>query len=515
MRLNAPCRTRVPVFVVDSYTMKHRILLVWLIMCLGTPVAAPGLEVLIQGERLTLKAQNDRLTDILEEFVHAGVAVSIDPSIDASVTGSLEDEDLQSALDALLEKFSYVLVWEVVEGPLGKWPKLSEIQIFKPEKGYKKDVKPFHPPGANLEVTRGPLESGPLFVTDEILLAFRAGFSVEQFKKLLREIGGTIVDSIPHLGIYRVRVPRGTNILALVDQLNQNNLVAVAEPNYVFQTPTPNKPSDAHREPEDREPPERLADGAPPVAVLDSGLMDMAALDPFVVGELDALDPDRPLIDHSGHGTQMALIASGTVAPHGTSGSADAVPVVAIRSFDDNGYASNFSVMRSIEYASEQGAKVLSMSWGTEAESTFLQRAVQEAQQQGMVVVASAGNVPDGDPVYPAAYSGVISVSAMNPDSSMWESSNYGDTIFLAAPGRADFPVGHDGPPGSYAGTSIGTPYVARELSLYFGRHPDSSPNEAVSALRGSLSDLGDTGKDPYYGYGAFDSEAVSTFQSK
>jgi hypothetical protein len=101
----------------------------------------------------------------------------------------------------------------------------------------------------------------------------------------------------------------------------------------------------------------------------------------------------------------------------------------------------------------------------------------------------------------------------MNEDGTLWEKSNYGDMIVAAAPGRADFPVGHDGPPGSYAGTSIGAPFVARELSLYMARHPGASSRQAIEAFKSSLSDAGPKGKDPQYGYGAFDADAIQRFR--
>ena len=72
--------------------------------------------------------------------------------------------------------------------------------------------------------------------------------------------------------------------------------------------------------------------------------------------------------------------------------------------------------------------------------------------------------------------------------------------------------MGHEGPPGAYAGTSIGTPYVAREISRYFARHPNANPAQVVNAFRGSLTDAGPEGKDPQYGYGAFDAAAVQRY---
>jgi hypothetical protein len=50
---------------------------------------------------------------------------------------------------------------------------------------------------------------------------------------------------------------------------------------------------------------------------------------------------------------------------------------------------------------------------------------------------------------------------------------------------------------------------VARALTQYFGRHPEATAAEATQALQDALTDLGDPGRDAYYGYGALDAAAL------
>ena len=47
------------------------------------------------------------------------------------------------------------------------------------------------------------------------------------------------------------------------------------------------------------------------MAILDTGLFENPDLAPFVTGRYDAVNPERDMDDRQGHGTQMALIASG------------------------------------------------------------------------------------------------------------------------------------------------------------------------------------------------------------
>jgi hypothetical protein len=470
---------------------------------------APAYDVRIEGDRLTLDAQRVPLQDVLRSFAHAGVRVSVDPRIDLLVTGSCEAQEMESALDELLKDVAYVLVWEMIQGPVGDYPRLAEMQVFLP--GQKEKTKPLEPPQRNLRVTRGPTGQGPEFVEDEILIGMKPGTSVEAFRTLLAQIGGTIVGSVPGLGIYQVRLPRGTNILALLEQLKNNPIVSAAEPNYATRLP----PAVADK---DKTPGGLSAApypaGAARVAVLDSGLLPKSGIDANIVATYDALMPGSSLEDPAGHGTQMAMIASGAIDPTGTgSGDAEGVPVVAIRTFDDNGVTSNYALMRAIDYAISQGARVVNLSWGSETSSEFVESSINYAQSKGVVVVAAAGNTPSGQPYYPAAYPGVVSVSAVDASGDIWKNSNYGSTITVSAPGTATFPVGHQGPPGAYAGTSISSAYVSRELALYLTKNPKATPQDVRNTLTSSVTDTGTPGKDPYYGYGTLDAAAVMNLQ--
>ena len=210
------------------------------------------------------------------------------------------------------------------------------------------------------------------------------------------------------------------------------------------------------------------------VAVLDSGLTTAGlAMEGLVAASFEALNPGDPITDTLGHGTQMALIASGVVSPDGVKGAAeDAVPIIAVKVFDDNGFTSTSAVARAVEFALDRGARVLSLSWGSETRSGFLEYACDYARSRGAVVVASAGNEPSGTPVYPAAFESVIGVGALSPGGGTWEKSNYGEFVSLYAPGFAVFPVGYKGAPGTYAGTSISAAFAARHIAVRLTADP-------------------------------------------
>lgn len=469
-----------------------------------------GLEVRLIGEKVSFKAFNTPLREVLEGFARAGVRVRMDPTIEKVVNITALDEPVEAVLRKLLEPFGYVLIWDVLDGPLGKLPKLAEIQVFpvgQPEK-----ATLLRAPSANFEVTTAPDGRGPRFVANEILIGFRAGTRRDEFEKLIREIAGSVVECVKSVGVYRIRLPDGANVLDLVEQLNRNPLIARAEPNYVMDIVAPmtsgDRPKDSSALDVGREAAGRSRAA---VAVLDSGLLNVNALSGLLVNSFDALDPDRPLTDPVGHGTQMALIAGGIIAPRGTEVGSPTrrVPLVAVRAFDDNGRTSSFALMRAMEYAIEQGARVVNLSWGSETSSEFLEAAIQKALKAGAVVVAAAGNEPSGKAVYPAAYEGVIGVSAVASDGKLWPQSNTGPFVMFAAPGEAEMPVGFRGGPGGYVGTSIASAYVAHGIALYFGKYPNASTSDAIEALKSAARDAGPAGRDTQYGYGVVDASTI------
>ncbi len=309
--------------------------------------------------------------------------------------------------------------------------------------------------------------------------------SLAEFKALLRQFGGTVVDSYPAVGLYKVRLPEGSDVPSLVEQITKHPKVAKAEPNYAYPIPTPYKQTTA-----DIPPPgsSHIAStgGTVPIAVLDTGLTPDSGLEDLILASLDALNPVDPISDSLGHGTQMALIAAGVVKPSGVRSESDTQnPIIPIRVMDENGFTSNFTIMSSIDFALKHGARVMSLSWGSETRSDFLETALNDARSRGLIVVASAGNEPTGKPVYPAAFPSVIGVGALAPDGKSWENSNYGDFVTLYAPGFATLPVGYKGDPGPYAGTSISAAYAANVIADYLAEHPQASTQEVLEALSG------------------------------
>jgi len=357
----------------------------------------------LQGDKLSINADQVPLQTILRKLSEHGIEVKIDPQINPRVSAYFEGRDLQKAIQSIIKPLNHILIWKSVDGPVGRITRLSEIQVFKP--GRKEMMKSLVD-AANLSVQKDS-PKGARYVKDEVLLTLKRGMTLEEFTNLLNQIKGTVIDSYPELGIYRIRLTENSDVPATIEQLRDDERIAKTEPNYVYPISNPiiNNQS--------LQPIPDLADspgnpGSVPIAVLDTGwnaIYDQAV---SVKASLDIFHPEQSIVDPLGHGTQMVMLAAGMVKPYGVE--MDQYyhnPIIPVRIFDENGYTSNFHVMKSIDFAMENGARVISLSWGSETKSDFLEYQLKLAGMKGAVIVAAGGNEPTGKPVYPAAYDSV------------------------------------------------------------------------------------------------------------
>lgn len=438
-------------------------------------------EIYTDGVALTVRADAVPLQDLLTRLTRYGVHVSIDPSINPEITASFSDMEIQDGLKSILKSINYVLIWRQVEGPFRKFDRIAEIQVF--EWGKRDRIQPLQKSTA-LNVARNP-EDGSYYVRGEFILSVDPRIPRDRLERRLEEIGARVLEGNSDPGVYRISAPEDADIPELARRINRSMGGRYAEPNYAYPIVDPYRTAGESSNaltggpyiPEDNE---------VPVAVMDTGLLSGSELDSFVVASLDALNPQDALEnDTLGHGTQMAYIASGAIDPLGTERNPDNQnPIIPIRAFDDNGVTSNFAVMNSIDFAIQNGARVLSLSWGSETRSEFLEKALDYASSRGLMIVGAAGNEPTGKPFYPAAYSSVIGVGASAPDGAHWDKSNHGAFVDLYAPGFADFPVGYKGEAGTYAGTSVSAAYTANRIARYLKEHPDASRDAVLKYIK-------------------------------
>ncbi len=439
-----------------------------------------GADSLVQlnGDRLTLGVTRQPLSSILEKLSDQGIRIHIDPRINPKVTAIFVNRPIAAAMSTILREVNYSLVWKQDDISGTNVSRLLEVRIFY--SGQEGRVREFT---KNVNQTVVKRADGSFYRKDILLLQRTPTLTEVALEELLDQLGATILDAHTPSGIVQLQLPPDSDVQSIARIVAGYPGVRAAEPDYAYPL-------------EDRSSISMVRETVVPasvsvsptnetaVAVMDSGLLTDYEDSPFVQGSYDAVSPGSVIDDSLGHGTQMTLIAAGVVNPLGIAGDNGATsPVLAIRTFDENGFTSNYTLLRGIDYAIQQDARVLSLSWGSETTNPLLQSATNYAAANGLILVAAAGNIPTGKPVYPAAYENVIAVGALTPDGKRWDQSNYGDFVDIQAPGFAEMPVGYQGESGLYVGTSIATAYVARRVAAILAQTPDADQDTVLKKL--------------------------------
>ncbi|WP_081791946.1 S8 family peptidase [Caldalkalibacillus mannanilyticus] len=240
------------------------------------------------------------------------------------------------------------------------------------------------------------------------------------------------------------------------------------------------------------------------IAVLDTGvdLKHQDIAEKMVEG-FNAFDGSSDPTDEHGHGTHVAGISSAiTNNVKGIAGVSWRNRIMPIKVLDEKGEGSLFEITSGIRWATDHGAKVINMSLGDTENSPMLYDAIRYAYEHDVMLIAAAGNDNVSQMMYPAGYEEVLAVSAVNPDKTKAEFSNYGSHIDVAAPGESIPSLFPDNHYVYMSGTSMAAPHVSGMAGLIRSVRPDLSNEEVMNLIRHTAEDLGDEGHDSYFGYG-------------
>jgi type VII secretion-associated serine protease mycosin len=361
----------------------------------------------------------------------------------------------------------------------------------------------------------------PVVDPDTVLVSFDAEASDDEIADTLSDAG---LDGEPISGIAAAEVQLGDHDKADVEAaLEGDSLVDEVEPNYIRSvTGTPNDPQLTNQRNTGLD-----VIGVPAawnvadttskvtVAVLDTGIdLDHPDLTPNRVAGRDTVAEDNTPNDVYGHGTMTAgIIGAATNNGRGIAGVAWNARIMPVKVLDDDGSGTDADIAQGIIWATDHGAKVINMSLGGLGTNTTLANAVRYAINRNVVVVASAGNDGSTIPHYPAAYPGVIGVTATDAQGRFAWFSDHGPTITLAAPGinvrTTTLGAGAATSVGNGTGTSFSAPLVAGVAALVRERHTGWKNDRVAAELIRTARDAGPAGVDNAYGYGIVDAAAA------
>lgn len=340
------------------------------------------------------------------------------------------------------------------------------------------------------------------FVPDEVIVQFSTNTSPQAIARLTRryDLSEREAQSFSLIGATLVRwhIGGGRSVPSVVAALQNQRIVAFAQPNYLFTVQQDARPASARQGDPAQYVLAKLQVGAAqqiatgkdvPVAVIDS---EIDARHPDLAGSIaknfDALGDDvAPQL----HGTEMA----GAIASHGKLlGIAPGARILAAHAFDDRSSGTSYAIYKSLQWAADNGARVVNMSFAGPEDPT-LHRMLAAAFGKDIVLVAAAGNGgPQSAPLYPAADPAVIAVTATDIDDHVFKMSNRGRYIAVAAPGVEIIALA---PANAYqitTGTSVAAAHVSAIAALLLQHDPSLKPADIRNILTGTAKPLHGSG---------------------
>ena len=378
-----------------------------------------------------------------------------------------------------------------------------------------------------VEPLQEPNTTNPTRQGDIVLIQFEPTLSSEEREEMIARIDGELIDWLAPIHTAKVRIPtamgRSANptqavakIRSVVEWVERDGLVrGVGVPN----DPDVTDDTKVYA-------PQLLnlfdawdyttGDLDVVISILDTGINPEH---PEFEGRLleghNFISGEGPPTDDHGHGTHVAGIAAAAINnERGSSGVCGNCGILPIKVLDENNVGTWSGVSAGLIYAVGNGADIIVLSLGGNVGSQTMEAAIEYATEQGVLVIAAAGNAASDADFYPAAYPEVLGVGATQQKDVKWPLSNFGNFISVVAPGNAIYGTYYDldNAYGGYtflSGTSMAAPHVAGLAGLLLSQDPTRSMEDITRLITTTVVDLGDPGWDPLFGHGRIDPVAA------
>lgn len=393
------------------------------------------------------------LIPVLERVARAtGWAVYLEPGTKQSITVRFKGRSVDRALDLMLGDLGRVLLPGTNGGP-------QRLLVFRGSRD-----------NATQRIAAVD-KSKP--IPNELIVTLKPGADLDE---LAKKLGAKVLGRSKGLHSGRLAFADEAAAEYARKALESNSDVASTDPNFaVTDSPTPLDGAGQARKTGIRP----VGEGEPVVvALIDSRVgqlgpeYDGFLLDRVTVASTEA-QPSRTL-DHG-----SAMFGTAVNAMRGDNSGSN-VRFLSVDVYGGNPTTTTYELTEGLYQATQRKANILSMSLGAEGDSPYFGRYVGDLVKAGYVIVASAGNTPVTTPTYPAAYDGVIAVTAGIAPGQIAPYANRGAFVDVMAPGTSTLTYG--GINWTITGTSPAAAFVSGYLADKVDAH-GMTPKDAVSAL--------------------------------
>lgn len=259
------------------------------------------------------------------------------------------------------------------------------------------------------------------------------------------------------------------------------------------------------------------------VAVIDTGVDGghpdlsanmIAAWD--TVNATTIADP-KNAIGYGTHGSHVAGIIASVDNNTGVVGLAKDAKIMAIPFLSVPEGVTYAQLAVAVEWAVENGAKILQNSWGGPGYRQVLKDIFDYAMENNVSVVVSTGNTHiDENWGFPNTIPGIIGVGASDVHGQLASFSSRGDSVSVTAPGvkilstiarstvdgpTTDYDFGSTNEPYQFMnGTSMASPYVSAVAALLYEKYPNATPYQIRKVMEITASNNGAWNVDTGYG---------------
>ncbi|MGD0815553.1 MAG: S8 family serine peptidase [Verrucomicrobiota bacterium] len=267
-------------------------------------------------------------------------------------------------------------------------------------------------------------------IPDELLVKMKGG-PTNLIDQLAKQVGATVIGRNDKIGFYRLQFADAAAADSALQSLADNSAVAAADANYLVDPPSPVQMTQAGAAPAgpffNLNPPDL---NGPVVGLIDTSVAPPDQFQKYMLTPVSVVGTPDPPTDQPSHGTAMLETMLGSMA-------ADPSMIQPVTVYSDTQSTSTYDLMNGIIKAINLGDNPISISSGGTGNSAVFGDLIAEAQQKGIQFVASTGNSGANQNDYPAAYPGVISVTASGPNGQLASYANDGPGTMAMEPGTS------------------------------------------------------------------------------